>query len=112
MKFPEKGFYYHYKHNPEGEVGNYAYEVVGVGHHTEAAHIEGEPLSEGNLLVVYRPLYDAFVYRKGKLFDIRPLPMFLEKVVKDGKEMERFSKITDEKIIEELQKIKKEMYLE
>lgn len=34
-KIPEKGFYYHYKHDPKGEFNNYAYEVVGLGLHTE-----------------------------------------------------------------------------
>jgi len=31
---PEKAFHYHYKHDPKGEVNNYAYEVIGVGIHT------------------------------------------------------------------------------
>jgi 8-oxo-dGTP pyrophosphatase MutT (NUDIX family) len=31
----EMGFYYHYKHDPEGPVNNYAYEVISVGFHTE-----------------------------------------------------------------------------
>lgn len=26
---PERGFYYHYKHDPAGSVDNYAYEVLG-----------------------------------------------------------------------------------
>ncbi len=32
---PDKGFYYHYKHDPNGLVNNYAYEVLNIGHHTE-----------------------------------------------------------------------------
>jgi hypothetical protein len=107
MIMPEKGFYYHYKHDPTGSINNYAYEVIGVGHNSEGTHSEINPK---DLLVVYLPLYEAFVYKNGKLFDIRPLPMFMENVIKDGKEMQRFSKITDPKIIAELEKIKKEMY--
>ncbi len=104
---PEKGFYYHYKHDPAGDVGNYAYEVLGVGLHSEGSHGE---LNQKDMLVVYRPLYEAFVYKEGKLFDIRPLEMFMENITKEGKEMKRFTKITDAKIIAELEKIKGEMY--
>ncbi len=98
---PENGFYYHYKHDPAGEVNDYAYEVVGVGHHTE---------DEVTNFVIYRPLYPSSVYLAGKMFDVRPLEMFLEKVEKDGKSIERFTKITDAKVIAELEKIKGEMY--
>lgn len=104
-KVPEKGFYYHYKHDPSGEVNNYAYEVLGVGHYTE----NDLPPENANM-VVYRPLYKSLVYEAGKLFDLRPLEMFLEEVVKDGKSSPRFKKITDENIIAQLEKIKKEMY--
>jgi hypothetical protein len=52
-KVPEKGFYYHYKHDSNGSINNYAYEVIGVGHHTE---------EENAHFVVYWPLYkEAFV---------------------------------------------------
>jgi hypothetical protein len=107
IKLPEKGFYYHYKHDPKGEVGNYAYEVIGVGLHSEGSH--GEANSK-DMLVVYRPLYEAFVYKMGKLFDIRPLEMFMEEVEKDGKRFTRFKKITDPNIIVKLEKIAGEMY--
>lgn len=114
---PEKGFYYHYKHDPKGSVNNYAYEVVGTGFHTED---DCRPIDAN--MVVYRPIYESSVYRAGKFFDIRPLEMFLEKVEKpartadsvqsggDGKTQERFTKITDEKIIAELEKLREEMY--
>src|SRR5689334_4304047 len=90
---PEKGFYYHYKHDPEGEINNYAYEVMGVGHHTE---------EDGNYFVVYRPLYESEVYKMGKMFDLRPLDMFMENIVKDGMTRSRFLKITDPQILTEL----------
>ena len=64
---PRIGIYEHYKGN--------RYEVIGVGKHSET-------LEE---LVVYRALYG-----EGGLW-IRPLKMFLEKVVVGGKEVPRFS---------------------
>lgn len=102
---PEPGFYYHYKHDPKGSVNNYAYEVLNVAHHTEMK-------GEGGALVIYRPLYESFVYKQGKHWDARPLSMFMEKVIKDGKELERFTKITEPKVIAELEQIRNEMYQE
>lgn len=103
---PAKGFYYHYKHDPNGTVNNYAYEVIGVGCHTE-----DDCRPEDANMVVYRPLYEeASVYKAGKLFDIRPLGMFLENVIKDGEAIPRFTKITDAIVIESLEIIKDRMY--
>jgi len=102
---PEKGFYYHYKHDPSKSVNDYAYEVVGVGFHTE-----DDCRPEDVHMMVYRPIYEASVYKMGKFFDIRPLEMWMGDVTKDGKTFKRFQKISDEKIIGELEKIKKEMY--
>jgi hypothetical protein len=102
---PEKGFYYHYKHDPKGTVNNYAYEFIGVGHHTE-----DDCRPEDQLLGVYRPLYEAFVYKNGKMFDVRPLSMWMEDVTKDGKTFPRFARITDELVIKQLESIRKEMY--
>jgi len=102
---PLKGFYYHYKHDPEGAVNNYAYEVVGVGHHTE-----DDCRPEDANMVVYRPLYEAFVYTKGKLFDLRPLLMWMGDVEKDGKTLPRFSRVTDEARMRELEDIRARMY--
>ncbi len=104
-KGPEKGFYYHYKHDPAGIINNYAYEFMGVGHHTE-----DDCRTEDMFLAVYRPLYEAFVYRHGKMFDVRPLSMFMEEVTKDGKTMPRFARITDPKVISELETLQKQMY--
>ena len=100
-KVPEKGFDYHYKHDQSGAINNYAYEVVGVGYHTE---------ENGKYFVVYRPLYESFVYKMGKLFDLRPIQMFMENINKDSQTLPRFEKITDIKIIAELEEIKKKMY--
>lgn len=105
-RVPEKTFYYHYKHDPAGPVQNYAYEVVGVGCHTE-----DDCRPEDANMVVYRPLYeDAFVYKAGKLCDLRPLEMWMGDVVKEGKSTPRFSKITDPEVIAELTKIRAKLY--
>ena len=103
---PELGFYYHYKHNSDKSVNNYAYEVMGVGVHTED---DCRPL-DANMLV-YRPLYnDTEIYTAGKFFWLRPLEMWMSNVTKDGKTFPRFSKISDLEIISKLEAIKKEMY--
>ena len=104
MQTPEKGFYYHYKHDPQGSINNYAYEVVGLGMHTE---MHDDP--EG-VMVIYRPIYEAFVYKQGKWCDVRPRSMFIEDVTKDGKTFPRFQKITDSATILELEKIRDMMY--
>ncbi len=104
MNIPENGFYYHYKHDASGAVNNYAYEVMGIGHHTE---IDG--LDE-SAMVMYRPLYDASVFKIGKHWDLRPLGMFMEDVTKDGTTFPRFSKITDENLIAQLVEIRDTMY--
>lgn len=102
---PIPGYYYHYKHDPAGSINNYAYEVLGVGHHTE-----DDCRPEDQYVVVYRPLYEAFVYKNGKMFDIRPLTMFMETVEKDGTSKDRFSRITDPVTIRELDSIRDQMY--
>jgi len=104
-KVPQKGFYYHYKHDPKGTLNNYAYEVLGVGVHTE-----DDCRPEDANMVVYRPLYEASVYKAGKLFDLRPLDMWMGEVTKEGNTLSRFKKITDPSIIDKLQKIKELMY--
>jgi hypothetical protein len=105
-KVPEKGFYYHYKHDPKGSVNNYAYEVIGVGCHTEE-----DCRPEDANMVVYRPLYEtAFVYKAGKLFDLRPLDMWTGDVMKDGKAVPRFSRITDSVVIKNLEAKRQELY--
>ena len=46
-------------------------------------------------MVIYRPIYESSVYKAGKLFDLRPLDMWMGEVVKNGKTIPRFSKIKD-----------------
>ena len=103
---PEPGFYYHYKHDRDGAFNGYAYEVMGIGHHTE-----DDCRPEDQFMVVYRPLYDwAKVYQLGKMFDLRPLAMFMEEVKKPEYTGPRFTKIDDSDLIEKMRSIREEMY--
>lgn len=109
-KVPAPGFYYHYKHDPNGAINNYAYEFIGVGFHTEDNARPGE-----EHFAIYRPLYHATVYQAGcdlrvSCHDARPLGMWMENVEQDGRVVPRFSLIEDQNIIDQLQKIKQEMY--
>ncbi len=98
-RVPQKGFYYHYKHDPSGAFNNYAYEVVGLARHTE----------EQTRLVIYRPLYEN-TYLDAEDFSVRPLDMFNENVIKNEVPVPRFSLITDLEIISKLEEIKARMY--
>lgn len=98
-RVPEAGFYYHYKHDPNGLVNNYSYEIMAVGTHTETH----------DKLVVYRSLYKTET-QGGENYWLRPLEMFMENVEKDGKVFPRFQKITDSVTISQLEKIRSEMY--
>ena len=105
-KVPEKTFYYHYKHDTDKGVNDHAYEVIGVGYHTEE-----DCRPEDIHMVVYLPLYKSSrAYQAGKLFELRPLEMFMGNVTKDGKTFPRFKKITDENIITQLKIIKTQLY--
>jgi len=104
-QMPEPGFYYHYKHDPAGAVNDFAYEVMGVGHHTED---DCRPV-DANMLV-YRPLYESFVYEHGKMFDLRPLHMFYETAERNGQTVPRFTKVTDPATVAELTEIRDRMY--
>ena len=55
------------------------YELVGVAHHSET-------LEE---MVVYRALYDSPDFGKNAIW-VRPIKMFLESVIVDGKALPRF----------------------
>lgn len=109
-RVPEPGFYHHYKHNPDLGASDHAYEVIGVGFHTESTARPGE-----EHFLIYRPLYKQNVYEaQQKLgiacFDSRPLEMWMEDVEKDGKKLPRFRKITDSATIAELRRIRGLMY--
>lgn len=72
MKSLPKGIYRHYKGNN--------YEVIGVARHSE----------DESELVVYRPLYGE------RGLWVRPLSMFVEEVLVDGRKVPRFSLVEEQ----------------
>ncbi len=104
-KRPEPGYYYHYKHDPTGAVSNYAYYIYGIGHHTE-----DNCRPEDAFMLVYRPLYEAYVYKHGGMFDLRPLDLFYTEAELEGRKVQRFVSITDPHVLAQLQEIKARMY--
>ena len=109
-----KGFYYHYKRDPNSAFNQDAYEVIGTAFNTEsggAVHSDDSSDFLKDEVVIYRPLFEsALVYKNNKRFWTRPLKMFTDTLTKDDKTFPRFQKITDTKIIAELEKIRDSMY--
>ncbi len=67
----ELGLYKHYKGN--------VYEVMGIAKHSETLE----------KMVVYKATYQ----KEGENLWVRPLSMFIETIVVDGKEIKRFAKL-------------------
>ena len=99
MQIPENGFYYHYKHDPEGPFNNYCYEVVGIARDTE----------DKSFSVLYIPLYENDWFKPAD-YQSRPLDMFNENVTVNGKTVPRFQRITNPNMISKLNEIKERMY--
>ena len=99
LNLPQKGFYYHYKHDAKKEFNNYVYEVMGIGRNTE----------DKTYTVLYRPMYKNDWFSPADA-QSRPLNMFNECVEVNGVIMPRFKKIEDEAIVMRLDEIKLEMY--
>lgn len=99
MQIPPTGFYYHYKHDPNGPFNDYSYKVVGIARHTE----------EKTFTVLYRPLYENDWF-KPATYQARPLEMFNENVTKDGKAIPRFQQITDPELIAKLERMRDQIY--
>ena len=60
---------------------------------------------------VYRPLYEeAYAFRNGGLFDLRPLHMFYEPAERNGEKVPRFTRILDPEVIAQLEAIKARLY--
>ena len=76
MKTLKLGKYQHYKGN--------LYQVISVAIHTET-------LEE---MVVYQALYDSKEFGNNALW-VRPKKMFLENIIKNGKEISRFKYIEE-----------------
>lgn len=69
------GIYHHYKSKDK------LYKVIGVAKHTETMED----------MVVYQALYDIPELGGEGVVFVRPLAMFLENVIVDGKEVSRFT---------------------
>ena len=87
----DKGIYYHYKHDPRKGINDHAYEVIGLGLHTE----------DSSRTVIYRPLYKN-TFLNGADFCIRPYEMFIGTVEISGEIVPRFKRIIDPDLIEKL----------
>jgi hypothetical protein len=102
---PEPGVYYHFKHDPDGPVNNYAYYIYGVGHHTE-----DDCRTEDAFIQVYTGHYT----RRHSLPERRPLRPAPAAHVKPaewkGKRVKRFTRIVDPGVIAQLAAIKTRMY--
>ncbi len=96
MKIPENGFYYHYKHDGAKGFNDHAYEVTGLAKHSE----------DSTLLVNYLPLYENNELAPAQQWT-RPIELFFDEVIVDGKPLPHFVKITDPEIIAKLTKIRK-----
>ena len=98
---PPLGFYYHHKSASDAHPEDHAYEVMGIGYHTET----------GEHTVLYRPIHtDAWAYENGKMTYVRPLEMFMGTVEKEGITTPRFIQIIDPEIIETLRARACDMY--
>lgn len=75
MKNIKLGIYHHYKSKDK------LYKVIGVAKHTETMED----------MVVYQALYNIPELGGGGVMFVRPLAMFLENVMVDGKETPRFT---------------------
>ena len=93
--YPKTGdYFYHYKHNSNLDLTNFAYQIIGIALSTETEE----------LLVAYKPLYKLNHISEASFF-ARPLSVFLEKVELNGQRVPRFSKIIDQEILKEFRKL-------
>lgn len=95
----QKGFYFHYKRDQNGEPNNYAYEIIGTGLDTETNAVS----------VIYRPLYKSDHLGNNDWY-IRPATMFDEFVEVNDRKIKRFELITDQAVIDQLKIIRDDMY--
>jgi len=96
---PEPGFYYHYKHDPNGPENQAAYELIGTGWHTET----------GEFCSMYRPLYEGWAF-SSHLTYLRPAEMFMDRVEKPEYQGPRFIKIDDAALVARLTAVRDQMY--
>ena len=95
MQKIQKGFYYHFKHNPGISLNNYAYKVIGTAKHSETEEVT----------VIYKPMYKNEWLGEAELMS-RPIDMFLDTVEKPEYSGLRFRLIEDPEIIAKLSDIR------
>jgi len=81
MEKIKPGIYYHYKSKDK------LYKVIGIGRNTENNYEE---------MVIYQALYNIPEFGGDGVIFVRPLVMFLENVMADGKEVPRFTYVRDD----------------
>lgn len=79
METIKPGIYHHYKSKEK------LYKVIGVAKHSETMED----------MVVYQALYNIPEFGGEGVMFVRPLEMFLENVVVDGKEIPRFTFVSE-----------------
>lgn len=88
-----KTYYYHFKHDPSVSINNYAYELIGLGKNADT----------DEEFVIYKPLYRNDHIGKCDFY-IRSKNNFFETIIRKGKKIKRFKKISDKKVIAQLSK--------
>mgnify|MGYP000240232230 CR=1 FL=1 len=100
MQIPERGFYYHYKHEDARGFTHHAYEVLGLSRHTE----------DETFLVRYRPLYSERTYLGDADQSVRPLDLWFTQVEWNGETLPRFTRVTDPVLLEKLIAVRTQTY--
>ncbi len=106
-RIPEPGFYRHRKHDPAKGATHMTYYVFGVGPHTE-----DDCAPRDRAMLSYLPLYKSDDFPAGPYHFNRPLEMFYDPAIVDGKPEPRFIRVTDAATIERLRQTYREMYPE
>lgn len=80
MQLPKLGIYHHYKSKDK------LYELIAIGRATENNYEE---------MAIYKALYDIPELGGDEVVFVRPLKMFMQNVIVDGKEIPRFEYVRE-----------------
>lgn len=80
MQLPKLGIYHHYKSKDK------LYELIAIGRATENNYEE---------MAIYKALYNIPELGGEEVVFVRPLKMFMENVIVDGKEIPRFEYVRE-----------------
>ncbi len=98
MQKIQKGFYYHFKHDPNLSINNYAYRLVGIAKNSETEEVT----------VIYKPMYKNKWLSEAELIS-RPIDIFMDTVNKPEYTGPRFRFIEDPEIIAKLNDMRVEL---